>query len=250
MHRDERLRLLEDPKQENELLEQLIRRQALNGEPVYILEAGCGKCWPFKLDGIRYHLTGIDMDRAALEMRRNTLSDLHETIVGDLCSVDLAPDRYDVIYCSFVLEHVERADLVMKNFVKWAKPNALIIIRVPDPRSVQGYVTRITPHWFHVLFYRLVLGKKNAGKPGYCPYPTYYHPIISRRGMRDFCMDEKNSIVFEAEYGDGYIRPGQGIFRALIHVIKRTASIVSLGYLSCRHTNLVYILRKKCRQPD
>ena len=243
------LKLIEDRTQEHELIEGLIKEKASKGEPIQILEAGCGRSWPFKLEGIQYVLTGVDMDKDALEMRKNTLSDLHEAIEGDLCSVDLEEDKYDVIYCSYVLEHVERADLVMKNFAKWAKPNGLIIIRIPDPYSVQGFITRITPHWFHVFYYRFILERKNAGKPGYGPYPTYYNPIVSRSGIRNFCNNNGNNIVLDSEYGDAYVRPREGLKLKLIHIIKRVLNTISFGFLSDKHTNLIYILRKESQAP-
>ena len=230
--------------QERELLEGLIKNKADASEPIHILEAGCGQKWPLNLEGVRYVLTGIDLDREALNIRKNTLSDLDETIEGDLCSADLGVDRFDVIYCSFVLEHIKDADLVIKNFIRWTKPNGVIIIKIPDPNSVYGYITRNTPHWFHVFFYRFILKNKHAGKPGYAPYPTYYSPIISRDGMRDFCNDEANTITLDAEYGDGYFKPGKGSMKTLINVIKKFVNILSIGHLSDKHTNLLFILRK------
>ena len=245
MNKERHLEIIEDRKQAIEMIESLIRKEDSHNEPVRILEAGCGRRWPFKMEGIQHILTGVDMDKAALEIRKNTLGDLHETVEGDLCSVDLGANRYDVIYCSFVLEHVKRADVVMKNFVKWIKPNGIIIIKIPDPYSVQGYITRITPYWFHVFYYRFILGNKNAGKPGYGPYSTYYHSIVSRRGMRDFCNDRSNCVVLAAEYGDEYFRPGRGAMKTLLHIFKRVINIISIGALSSKHTNLLYIIRKQ-----
>ncbi len=245
MNKKRYLELIENRRHAHEIIERLIGKCASKGEPINILEAGCGRQWPFGLEGLNYILTGVDSDKDALEIRKNTLSDLHKTIEGDLCSVNLGTDRYDVIYCSFVLEHIKNADLVMKNFLKWTKSNGIIIIKVPDPYSAQGFITRITPHWFHVFYYRFILRRKNAGKPGYGPYPTYYHSIISRSGMYDFCNDRSNNIKLDAVYGDGYIRPGQGARKMMIHIIKRVINIMSIGLLSDKHTNLLYILRKK-----
>lgn len=182
MNKERHLEIIEDRKQEIEMIESLIRKEDSHNEPVRILEAGCGRRWPFKMEGIQHILTGVDMDKAALEIRKNTLGDLHETVEGDLCSVDLGADRYDVIYCSFVLEHVKRADVVMKNFVKWIKPNGIIIIKIPDPYSVQGYITRITPYWFHVFYYRFILGHKTAGKPGYAP--SFFISYVNKTSNR------------------------------------------------------------------
>ena len=95
-----------------------------------------------------------------------------------------------------------------------------------------------------MFFYRFILKNKQAGKPGYAPYPTYYSPIISRDGIRYFCNDEANKIELEAEYGDGYFKPGKGSMKTLIHIIKKFVNILSIGRLSDKHTNLLYILRK------
>jgi SAM-dependent methyltransferase len=244
MNKETHLEIKEDRGQELEMIESLIRKQASHNEPIRILEAGCGSHWPFRLEEIQYTLTGVDVDRVALEIRKNTLSDLHEAIEADLCSVDLGADRFDVIYCHFVLEHIKRADVVMKNFVKWIKPDGIIIIKIPDPYSVSGYISRITPYWFHVFYYRFIRGNKNSGKPGYFPYPTYYHSIVSRRGMRDFCNDKSNGVVLVAEYGDDYFRPRRGAMKTLLPVFTRVINIISIGSLSDKHTNLLYIIRK------
>jgi SAM-dependent methyltransferase len=239
------LEYIESRKQQHELVECLIKKQASSSAPLKILEAGCGISWPFKLAGIQYFLTGVDIDSAALEIRKNTLSDLDETIEGDLCLVDLGVEQYDVIYCSNVLEHVKNADLAVKNFVKWIKPGGIIIILIPDPHSVEGFITRITPHWFHILYYRILLKDKNAGTPGHAPFPTEYHPIVSRRGMRKFCNDKSNGVDLAKEYGGTYIQPGQGAIRKLIKAFKSTMNILSLGTLSSKHSNLLYVIRKQ-----
>jgi hypothetical protein len=46
-------------------------------------------------------------------------------------------------------------------------------VRRASCRFPQGVITKFTPHWFHVAVYRYWLGNKNAGKPGYAPFPTF-----------------------------------------------------------------------------
>ena len=255
MSRKGKLKLVADWNQENEIIEGLIRDQCVRREVnsgvdpqptisrhVSILEAGCGRSWPFHLNDIDCFVTGIDTDPEALKARKYTLD---RSIEGDIVSADFEADSFDVVYCSFVLEHIERADLAMKNFCKWIRPNGLIIIRIPDPHSVQGFLTRKTPHWFHLFYYRVIEGIKEAGKPGYGPYPTFYNPIVSRQGIRDYCGVAGNLIKLESEYGDGYVRQGRGPMKPLIHLFKKVVSIVSGGVLNADHTNLLYILRKR-----
>ena len=75
----------------------------LNAMPqeLRILEAGCGRSWPLKLSR-PYQLTGIDMDQAALSARK----DLNSAVVGDLRTAEFAERSFDVIYSSYVLEHI------------------------------------------------------------------------------------------------------------------------------------------------
>jgi ubiquinone/menaquinone biosynthesis C-methylase UbiE len=235
--------LIESREKEREIIEDHIKSQSTKGKPLQILEAGCGRRWQLRLDGIDYVLTGVDLDATALKMRKDDIGDLHEAVEGDLRSVQLPEHQYDVIYSSYVLEHIKGAEQVLNNFNRWVKPGGLVIIRIPDPHSVHGFITRMTPHWFHVLYYRIFLGFPNAGKPGYEPYPVDYDPVVSRRGIKDFC--KKHGFTVMAEYGDGYMRPGKGIARLLIHSVKVVGSILSLGALSWRHSNLLYILRKQ-----
>jgi len=176
-------------------------------------------------------------------MRKNVKKDLDEAVEGDLRFVELGDNMYDVIYSSFVLEHIQGAERVLGNFVKWLKPGGIMVIQIPDPYSVDGFVTRITPHWFHTFFYRYVLGDQNAGKPGYGPYPTYYDPVVSREGIRSFCR--QNNLEINAEYGDGYNKRGVGATRMLIGIVKQILRVVSLGRLSAAHINLLYVLKKK-----
>jgi hypothetical protein len=46
-----------------------------------------------------------------------------------------------------------------------------MLIRGPLEVSMKGLLARWTPFWIHVAFHRYFLGSKNAGKPGYAPFP-------------------------------------------------------------------------------
>jgi SAM-dependent methyltransferase len=237
------LQQLESPEQEVALIERYIRDKVGDGDTLQILEAGCGQRWPLKLKGVNFTLTGVDLDQQALEIRKNVARDLDQGIVGDLCSVDLGGQRFDVIYNSFVLEHVEHADQALNNFAAWSRPGTLLIIKIPDPNSVRGFVTRVTPHWFHVFYYRYILGAKKAGKPGYAPYPTYYHPAVSRSGIRQFC--QRYNFVIREERGDGGYQPfGKGAVGFCTRLLVKILQALSLGKLTSKHTDLLFILER------
>lgn len=224
-------------------LSTLVKNQGSADESINILEAGCGQRWLLKLDGKKFSLTGVDLDKDALEIRKNVRKDLDEAIHGDLRTIDFGDRRFDVIYSAFVLEHIDGAEAVLSRMTSWLKPNGVIIIEIPDPDSVKGLITRVTPHWFHVFYYRYVLGIKTAGHPGHGPYRTYFDTVVSRPGMYRF--GEKNKLRVEAEYAFATDGPRNKVMRAAIGTLTRVVSALSFGRNSDRHADLLYVLRRE-----
>jgi SAM-dependent methyltransferase len=234
--------LLRTPKEEFEILAEAIREKASAGRSLNILEAGCGPCWYLDLAGVEYRLTGVDLDQDALNVRQAKFGDLDEAILGDLRTVALESDSYDVIYNSFVLEHLVDAEGVLDNFLGWLKPGGLLILKIPDKGSVYGYFAKCTPHWFHVLYKRYVEKDRNAGKPGFAPFPTVYEDIVSRRGIHDWCA--ARGLTIRAEYGANYYFDYLGLFSLPVKTFVRAAGLLSLGRLAAKHSNLTYVIEK------
>jgi SAM-dependent methyltransferase len=230
-----------EPAQQTALIEDEIRRGFGKAGPIRILEAGCGQRWPLDLRGVQYTLTGLDFDKEALEIRRNVTRDLDESVHGDLRYAHLDAGRFDVIYSAYVLEHIKEADAVMQNFSSWLRQGGLLILFIPDAHSVRGFVTRVTPHWFHVLYYKYVLRLPNAGRPGYGPYVTHYSHVVSRQGIREFC--EKYHFRIREERGGGsYV--GRGFAANLTKALARVIAFLSLDRLKDDHADLMCILEK------
>jgi len=139
------------------------------------------------------------LDAAALQARVSDKKDLTRSIVGDLLTVDLAPESYDVIYNAYVLEHIPTAEKALDNFVRWLKPGGVLILTMPDRDSAYGFMTRLTPHFVHVLYYRYAWKLKDAGKPGFAPYRTFYDKVVSRKGIREFAA--KHGLRVREELG-------------------------------------------------
>ncbi len=208
------------------------RLEALPG-PLRILEAGCGRLWPLKLS-VPFTLTGLDLDPDALAAR----SDLDQAVLGDLRTVEFAPNSFDVIYSAFVLEHVRGAQGVLERFARWLAPGGTLILKIPDRDSVYGFATRLTPYWVHVMFHRYMLGQPLAGTPGRGPYPTYYDAVISKRGLRGFC--DRNGLTVPEVYRQcSYAKFPPVRMAAFL------ASMLSVGRLAWRHNNLLFIARRR-----
>lgn len=222
------MKIIADSRDEMRVLERYIRQRSRRGETLRILEAGCGREWLFRMDDVDYELTGIDLDGAALEARKRDRRDLHHGIVGDLRTVDLEPGRYDIIYSAFVLEHVEGAGRVLENFVRWLKPGGIVIVRVPDLNSAQAFIARLTPHWFHVLYYRWAWKLRDAGKPGFPPYVVVYDRIVSPAGLRTFCASHGLAIC--DEFGAVSFRNlGHGLAARLTPIVARLVKWFTFG---------------------
>jgi SAM-dependent methyltransferase len=238
------MKILKDQNQEIAALEGYIRRAADGGRRLSILEAGCGREWLFNMRGVDFELTGVDMDAAAMEARKAHSRDLHHAIVGDIVTASLPEAKFDIVYCSYVLEHVEEARRAMENFVRWVRPGGWILLRVPDRDGAQGFLARHTPFWFHVLHYKLVLGQPNAGKPGFAPYPTYYDPVVSRAGVRDFCAQHGLELAEEIGhrmYDDYSSNP---VIRACVKAAVGLTGALSLGRIQSDFADLTFVLRK------
>ncbi|MFS8607439.1 MAG: class I SAM-dependent methyltransferase [Gammaproteobacteria bacterium] len=202
------------------------------GDGITILEAGCGRAWPLKLS-IDYTLVGLDLDEEALRLRVRQQKDLDDYRVGDLRDAHFPPGSFDVIYCAYVLEHVEGVEKVLDNFARWIRPGGLIVLRIPDKDSVYALLARSTPHWFHVLFCKHVNGYRDAGKPGHAPYPVVYEDAMSRRGIEAFCAAHgfSPSVTAAAAYKRSWFRP-----------LAFLVSALTLGKYAWRHNNLTYLI--------
>lgn len=225
-----------------QVLAKHILESAHDHGPLRILEAGCGSRWNVDLGDLEYTLTGVDLDEKALDMRVNERHDLHEAIVGDLRTVVLDAERYDIVYCCNVLEHVDGAEQVMHNLVRWTRPGGTILVLIPDGRSAKGFLTKLLPHWVHVLFVRHVQGLASAGKTGFGPYRTYFDPVVSLGGVRRFCA--ANGLTIDACYSSAYSPSANRILTALSQAVAWTVHIVSFGRLTARHADLMFVIRK------
>jgi hypothetical protein len=134
---------------------------------VRVLEAGCGS-----MSHVRFpeasHLTGVDISQRQLDGHRR----LDERIVGDVQTCELPAESFDAVVCWNVLEHLRDPEAAVRRLAAAVRPGGILVLACPNPMSFQGLGARLTPQWFHVWFYRTVLGVKEAGTEGVAPFPT------------------------------------------------------------------------------
>ena len=228
----------------SKLIENSIKNLYDGETELTILEAGCGRDWPLNLTGIKYKLIGVDLDEQAMKNRATNPKDrLDEEIISDLQYLDIGNRKVDVIFNSYVLEHIENAELVLEHFNNILKPGGKLILQIPDCNTVYGFITRISPYWFHVFYKKYMQGIKNSGRPGFGPYPTHHNKVVSRDGIREFCKSH-NYIINEELAFCSYLRKND-MKTKLVKTFAIIINIISLGSLPWKHDNLTYILTKK-----
>jgi len=237
------VRRFEKYSSEIRVLEEYIRHEARPGAVIKVLEAGCGREWHLRPEGVELEITGVDLDEKALDHRKHKQKDLDKAIAGDLRTLPLPPRRFDIVYSSFVLEHIEGAERALDNMVHALRPGGLLILRVPDLGGVQTFLARRLPHWAAIAYYRHAWKIRDAGKPGFAPYPTFYDPVISEKGFQDYCRRKGLTIIEEFGVGS-YSRRGTGLLSRLVPIAARLISLASLGRVHDRHVDLTFIVRK------
>jgi SAM-dependent methyltransferase len=115
-----------------------------------VLDAGCGGQMYLAL-GEDIHIVGIDIDSKQLERNKT----IHERILGDIQTFPLEPESFDLIICWDVLEHMRRPGLALENLRRATRTGGLLIIASPNVLSFKGLITKFTPYWFHLLYYRV-----------------------------------------------------------------------------------------------
>ncbi len=219
--------------------------------PVRVLEAGCGAKWAFAGFALPAHITGVDLDPEALRLRQTVSRDLDVGVVGDIRTVDLGPGRFDMVFSAYVLEHVAGASAALARFADWLEPGGVLVLLIPDGSTAKGLLTRATPFWVHVAYYRWVLGAKNAGKPGFNPYPTHYDRWVSRSGIGRFCTARGLEVVLEVMVGTDAAQFGR-LGRLGVWLLKAVAAL-SLGRRSAGYCDIGFVIRKPVadrRVPD
>ena len=221
-------------------LERVIERTLEHHDHISILEAGCGS-----MSRIRFRQTarliGIDISQKQLD--RNT--ELHEKILGDLETYPLSPNTYDMIICWDVLEHLSHPGKALRNFSVAVAVGGIIVLASPNVMTLRGFVTKFTPHWFHVWFYRYIYGMKDAGKNDSWPFKSYHRFAIAPGALLSFAKREGLSVEFWKTYDFDEVQKFNPLLAAAWGFANVAAGILSFGRIqNDTHKAFMMVLRK------
>ncbi|WP_433996283.1 class I SAM-dependent methyltransferase [Bradyrhizobium jicamae] len=212
--------------------------------PLSIYEAGGGSTSFLPLGVIgRAHVTVVDIDED--QIRNNDYA--QQAILGDIQTYRFAPDSFDLVICYNVIEHVPDVEAALLGFCEALKPNGLLLIGAPNPQSLSGIVTKYSPHWFHVWFYRYIRGEKHAGLPGEAPFPTHFHPLVTLPNLEAFAKAHGLQVIYRKKYESPRypeMRRRKPWFASLIDTAAKAMNALLPGKTDVRHGDYHVILRK------
>ena len=222
---------------------ELLRRELPQGQ-LAIYEAGGGSCSVLPPELLsRSKVTVIDIDED--QVRNNTYAD--EAILGDVQTYSFGRDSFDLVICYNVIEHVPDVEAALLNFCEALKPSGMILIGAPNPRSLSGVVTKYSPHWFHVWFYRNIRGIKTAGLPGEPPFPTFFHPLVTLPKLEAFAAANGLEMTYRREVESPRypeMRQRKPLFAALVDAGAAVLNAVLPRGTDARRGDYHVILRK------
>ena len=100
-----------------------------------ILEIGCGEggnLLPFAEMGC--HTTGVDIAACRIKEAKCYFSDCQvqgEFIVGDIFKMERLDDKYDVVICHDVIEHVGDKETLLLKISHWLKADGVVFMAFP-----------------------------------------------------------------------------------------------------------------------
>ncbi|HAQ20956.1 MAG TPA: class I SAM-dependent methyltransferase [Prolixibacteraceae bacterium] len=223
-------------------LTELIEKYFTNHSEIRVLDAGCGSEVHLELSK-KLKITGLDISIEQLE-RNNYISD---KICTDLQTYNFQDSSFDVIICWYVLEHIKYPRNVILKFIKALEPNGLLFLALPNIWSVKGIITKFTPTFIHIWFYRNILKYRSAGINGNGPFKTYLKKDISPNKIKQLAHENNLEIVYFSfeNLPDFQRKIKQNL---LMYVIQAFVSSVlwlfSFGKIKLRNPNFVVVLEK------
>ena len=225
-------------------LEPIVRHLLGGRTKITVLDAGCGARSLFRYArGARR--VGIDISPE--QLARNDA--LAEKIVGDIQTHRFDAERFDLIVCWDVLEHLPRPQEAVRNLVMALKPGGLMLLVSPNVLSLRGLVTKLTPRWAHVWYYRHVIGNPRAGTPGSPPFDSFHRLAMSLPALESLAKALGLDLVYSCLTHIG--RPEDVKYPRLMSMWHRANAVVSslsLGKIATDDEQTLEMILRKPRK--
>jgi len=160
-----------------------------------VLEAGGGSFSHFSLPpDASLHV--LDIEHGQLAKNEHT----GLCIQGDVHRLPLGNGVLDMIVCFNVIEHLETPQAALGEMVRTLAPGGILLLGCPERNSLKGWITRLTPLWFHRWYYHRVVGKQDRGDGHYDAFATPFKPIVSASKLKSWLGTNNMAVAFFQAY--------------------------------------------------
>jgi len=131
-----------------------------------VLDTGCGQA------GIVEQVMPIVKQAVGIDQ---TFGDYRETIKlrdlvqGKLEALPFSPDSFDVISCTWVLEHLKNPKRVFREFARVLCPDGILLFLAPNAHNYVTLMSRSVPNWLHELMIHALYNRDRG-----FTFPVYY----------------------------------------------------------------------------
>ena len=176
---------------------------------IEVLEIGGGMTSRIAYGDAR--ITILDESPDALSLNQ-TEGRFVEKLVGNAENYEYGPRLFDVAVFWNVLEHVVRPEKALTRACYKLRHDGFVVVRGPELRSLKSIIARNTPHYLHILFYRWVLGIRDAGKNGRSPCRVRHDRNAGRAALTRRLRRMGFSVSYELRYVGDQVTELQRIF--------------------------------------
>lgn len=225
----------------NEKLQEIVSALLPSRVPIRVLEAGCGSTSHLRLDS-SWELWGIDISQRQLANNPQ----LHQKILGNLETYQWDEARFDLIVCWDVLEHLAAPEKALLNLFAALAPDGLLVLAFPHLHSIKGWVTKLTPYWVHVAFYRYVIGDRRP-RSELDQFPTHFRWVVQPASIaamaRGYGLDVGYSRCYQGPVLS-YMRQRHRWADIIFTVIGLMGRCLTFGRFNPNDTDCMMVLRK------
>ena len=151
---------------------QHVQKYVKDDSVILDLGAGAGELNKYNFKGGKRKIFGIDLDR-----RVGSNQTLDFGVIGDGNALPFKDKSFDLIFCIYVLEHVEKPAAFAAEISRVLKPGGVFMALTPNKFHYVPLIARLTPTWFHKFFNEL------RGRDSEDTFETFYR-LNSERDIR------------------------------------------------------------------
>ncbi|BCX05113.1 MAG: hypothetical protein KatS3mg053_3051 [Candidatus Roseilinea sp.] len=187
-----------------EVYESFVRRYATSD--AVVLDLGCGAGGVMELLGAQVgRLIGADRDLPSL--RCNRVRSMHH-ILSDVDALPFRSGSFDLIVCSWVIEHAARPDRMFAEISRVIKPAGHFIFLTPNAANYVTLLNRLTPKLAQAPLVRMLYGRGSTDT-----FPVTYR-ANTLRALRKLADDAGLRVcALETIHDPTYLAFGEVAFR-------------------------------------